>query len=401
MPSLPASPAKPGRAVIHNGVAEAAEVALTPTSTTDIDIGPPYTPRPRPQQQWVHSCCTIKKLERALANPNVSAIEADIMMGHKSTDGASSAVNRAGGGGAASQRAAPIPIMAHPTWRKGVPSLVDMSFADFLERCLADGTRHLKLDFKDLRAVEPCLELLAQQWPQLHANGQAIWLNADVLPGPNARGSKAVRVPAREFVPLCRRLCPHAVLSLGWCVGPLGAEEKYTEHDIEEMKRICVEYNLPGAAVVFAASLRLSERAVPLLGSLLGAVVDAQILFWTGTGEPPVYPTTYEGVYMAVARMGYTERVGYDIQVARSCCSITSARAIDCTFFWSRWSRWLCCPYTLTGPAAGAGVGERQPLVIERANGTLTPNVTSTPSSCSHSTVEMPSAPRMPSLDSV
>ena len=337
-----------------------------------MGVKPPYTPRPKPQQTWVHSCCTQSKLERALSDPDVSAIEADIMMGGGPSSPAGTRTPPA------TQR---VPVMAHPTWRSQLPTTVDMTFGDFLERCIADGTRHLKLDFKELECVEPCLELLAQRWPQLHANGQAIWLNADVLPGPNAR--QACKVPAHTFLPLCRRLCPQAVLSLGWAVGPLGGEEVYTEADISDMIRLCNEYNVPGASAVFAASLRYSERCVPLFTNLLSRIPEAQILFWTGTGELPVQASTHARVASLLTSNGFTERVGFDVQIARSCCAVSGSRAIDCTFFWSRWSRWLCSCGGAYNPrlASGAttttsGLGERQPLVRGSHNGMSTPNCT-------------------------
>ena len=335
-----------------------------PETPDAMSVRPPYTPRPRPQQAWVHSCCSASKLERALSDPDVSAIEADIMMG------GGSGTN----GGTNGHR---IPVMAHPTWRRQLPTDVDLTFSEFLERCLADGSRHLKLDFKEAEAVEPCLELLAQRWPQLHSNGQAIWLNADVLPGPNSRGP--CRVPATTFLPLCRRLCPHAVLSLGWTVAPLGPEEAYGEDDIAGMHRLCQEYNVPGSSVVFAASLRFSERCVALFGQLLTNVPDSQLLLWTGTGELPVHPSTHTKFSTAMSNLGYGERVGFDVQLASSCCQVSVSRAVDCTFFWSRWSRWLCgcASPAMVGSLGGSpALGERQPLVRETHSGMRTPNLT-------------------------
>ena len=93
--------------------------------------------RPRAQQRWVHSCCSLDKLAHALTDPDVTAIEADIRMG------------RCG-------LVTCVPIMAHPPATSS-----DLLFKEFLDRAVADGTRHLKLDFKELDAVEPCLELLA------------------------------------------------------------------------------------------------------------------------------------------------------------------------------------------------------------------------------------------------
>ena len=347
------------------GIIKRDEQPKTPTAITS-SLKPPYTPRPRPQQTWVHSCCSAARLERALADPDVSAIEADIMYGQLSRLGVP--ISAASG-----------PVMAHPTWRAMLPPDIDLTFADFLERCLADGTRHLKLDFKDPETIEPCLELLALRWPQLHANGQAVWLNADVLPGPNSRN--APRVSASTFLPLCRKLCPHAVLSLGWCVGPIGPEEAYNEYDVTDMQRLCQEHEIPGSAIVFAASLRFTERCVPLFGRLLANVPESQLLLWTGTGEVPVHPSTHSRVAAQLATLGFAERVGSDVQIARSCCQVSSSRAVDCTFFWSRWSRWLCGCASIGASAARLAAdaranGERQPLVREASNGALTPNVT-------------------------
>ena len=300
-----------------------------------------------------------------------------------------------------------VPVCAHPTFRlrdgaPELPSHVDLTFADFLDRCLNEGRHHLKLDFKELDAVEPCLELLASRWDQLHANGMAIWLNADVLPGPNARRVGSCRVPAYRFLPLCRKLCPHAYLSLGWRCGPIGPEEVYAPHDIHEMQRVLREHHIPGSMVVFASALRLAERCVRLQGELLSAVPDSQLLLWTGTGELPIAASTQARIHLELARMGHAERVGFDVQIARSCSEIAGAGAIDCTFFWSRFCRTsVCCccashgfpcpspayPYFRgalelgsNGAASlregrGASYGERQPLVIERSHGGgMTPN---------------------------
>lgn len=268
-------------------------------------VGPPITPRPRPQQIWVHSCCSKDKLERALSDPNVTAIEADIMMGGTPMVGG-------GGGSYSSSDDEPgrFPIMAHPPVISRKPPASDLTFTEFLERCMADGARHLKLDFKELAAVEPCLVQLAARWRQLNANGQAIYLNADVLPGPNCR--KRVEIPASSFVPLCRKWCPFAYLSLGWRVWAIGPEEAYSEHDTLEMARVVGEYGLPGSSVVFAASLRLAERACPAISSLLKQVPDSQMLLWTGYGEAPVPAALRARVQRQLSSMGVGERFGFD-----------------------------------------------------------------------------------------
>ena len=182
---------------------------------------------------------------------------------------------------------------------------------------------------------------------------------------------------------VCVCVCSPMVASQ---VGPLGPEEAYMEQDINDMVRLCHEYNVPGSAIIFAASLRFSERCVPLFVSLLNGVADGQLLFWTGTGELPVHPSTHARVSSNLSNLGFGERIGYDVQIARTCLTQSGSRAIDCTFFWSRWSRWLCgCanshPRLAGGVASTAGLGERQPLVRGTPSGRRTPN--STPRSTS------------------
>ena len=80
----------------------------------------------------------------------------------------------------------------------------------------------LKLDFKDLRAVEPTLLTLSSLLPPSPSpspspshlpNNPLLWLNADVLQGPLG---PPPTLPAPAFVALARRHFPDAILSLGW-----------------------------------------------------------------------------------------------------------------------------------------------------------------------------------------
>lgn len=205
-------------------------------------------PHPRVAGQvWVHSCCSLARLELALASREVTAIETDIIM------------------------ASGVPIMAHPPARSS-----DLTFERFLDLVLADGAKHLKLDFKVFEAVEPCLLMLAEVEERIRRNEQvgcpaghadctadprpyntcsalvpptqAVWLNADVVAGPNHRRSR-IKIPAANFLPLCRRLCPFALLSLGWVVAPIGPEEAYTSDDARRMARICLDHGIPGHQV--------------------------------------------------------------------------------------------------------------------------------------------------------
>lgn len=321
---------------------------------------PPHVARPAAQQKWAHSCCSKAKLQAALRDPTITAIEADIMMPEGSS----------------------MPIMAHPSL---LPSSQapksDLDFATFLERSIGHGKPHLKLDFKEAAALEPCLQLLAKHWPELERNSQAIWLNADVLPGPNARGN--ADLPPRLFLPLCLRYCPHAFLSLGWRVGAIGPEEAYSQHDVDEMASLCAEYALDGASLVFAVSLRIAERSLTELAALLARIPQSQLLLWTGTGEAPVRRELHTRALSALRERGVADRVGFDIAVAHSILGSATSDAIDCTFFTSRWMRYFCCGQLCCGGAAASllpPTGERQGLL--NANGTAAvspPTPASTP----------------------
>jgi len=332
----------------------------TPSTPSEKVASAQPLPMPSADQTWVHSCCSKAKLQTALIDPAITAIEADIMM---PAEGAGSSV----------------PIMAHPpAWGSKKPPASDLDFETFLQQCVSKGNRHLKLDFKDSDSLEPCLQLLAKRWPELQRNGQAVWLNADVLPGPNARGK--VALPPKLFLPLCRRYCPHAFLSLGWRVGPIGPEEAYTAADVLAMAELCREYALPGASVVFAASLRMSERALTEVVSILTHVPESQLLFWTGFGEAPVRRELHVRALEACSSLGVSSRVGYDISVVQSVLGGATSDAIDCTFFWSRWARYLFCGQICCGPNGMGSSGERQSLL--GANGgsfSCPPTPSSTP----------------------
>ena len=81
---------------------------------------------PGAQQCWAHSCCSQNALKAAFQNSEITAIEADILMGIS-----------VGGD-------AEIPIMAHPPTKTS-----DLSFQEFWQQCVEEARHHLKLDFKE------------------------------------------------------------------------------------------------------------------------------------------------------------------------------------------------------------------------------------------------------------
>uniref|UniRef100_A0A7S3RFS5 Menorin-like domain-containing protein n=2 Tax=Emiliania huxleyi TaxID=2903 RepID=A0A7S3RFS5_EMIHU len=301
----------------------------------------PAVHHPRASQlTWAHSCCSCARLERALSSPHITAIESDIIM------------------------AAGRPVMAHPPARSS-----DLTFEAFLDACIADGHRHLKLDFKVWAAVEPCLELLAARKLQLLSNGQAVWLNADIVPGPNSR--KRVAIPADSFLPLCRQHCPWALLSLGWAVRPLGPDEAYTAEDVHAMEELCARHSLPGEQVVFSASFRFAEQDLDEVAYLLRRVPGAQLLLWTGTGEVPILDSSLSLMRDTLQEAGVGDRCGFDVALAATASQRAQARVVDCSFWLSRvvrvmprrlagLGRRLCC---CMRESVSSRTGEMEPLV--------------------------------------
>ena len=257
-----------------------------------------------------------------------------------------------------------VPIMAHPP-----ATTSDLTFKEFLDRCVNDGTRHIKLDFKELAAVEPCLQLLAAKWPKLHANGQGVWLNADVLPGPNARAR--CPVPFEHFVPLCRRMCPAAPLSLGWRLGILGPDDAYSDVDATQMIRMCREHGLEGEELVFAASVRYFEIDPSPLVRLLCEMPASHLLLWTGSGEMAIRMSTVRNARALLKQRGLLDRVGFDVLIATSCMQVGTAKGVDCTFVSSRWLRLL---FGCAGGAVRAPIGRSpNPMSLGEAESLLTP----------------------------
>lgn len=243
---------------------------------------------------WAHSCVTRAKLEAALKDPAITAIEVDVAMGYLT--------------GPSGSGTALVPVMAHP------PVLTsDLSFQTFLDEVIRDGRRHVKFDFKDLEAVQLCLPLLAEHSEQLAANGQAVWLNADVLPGPGLRSWRCA-VPADAFFDAAQRHCPGAHLSLGWKANPVGLES-YTEADCKAMAELFRRHRQSAkGGIVFAVAARAASKNLDPLVALLAQVPGSQLLFWTGTWEPPILATTKGRLREAFAALGLGSRCGFDVR---------------------------------------------------------------------------------------
>ena len=173
----------------------------------------------------------------------------------------------------------------------------------------------IKLDFKQLVAVEPSLQLLAALMARVRWKSNTklaslvlcrfpVWLNADILAGPG--GGKPV--PARKFLALCGQLVPAATLSTGFTTG---SEGRYTSTQLnllydtlnqaspfllnhwEEFQKVLIpRHDQAGVRVpvTLPARASLSTRSQPALLALL-ARADSEARFplsltlWSGAAD--------------------------------------------------------------------------------------------------------------------
>lgn len=86
-------------------------------------------------------------------------------------------------------------------------------FCTFLVFTQSEVTHLPHVFWYSLEAVRPSLELLERVKQDLR---RPVWVNADILPGPN--GNNAV-VAAKEFLDTVTSFFPDVTLSLGWTTG--------------------------------------------------------------------------------------------------------------------------------------------------------------------------------------
>lgn len=71
-------------------------------------------------------------------------------------------------------------------------------------------------NFQDLRSLQLCLPHIRASQQRLLRQGQGLWINADVLPGPNRRHERCP-VPAEELVKAVKEWIPGVPVSFLIC----------------------------------------------------------------------------------------------------------------------------------------------------------------------------------------
>ena len=213
---------------------------------------------------WAHSVDSKRDLTIALARDDAPNLEADIVVSRSSGEA----------------------VMGHDAAHES-----KLSFDSFWSRVLASSSKkNLKLDFKDQAAVEPCLARIARDRDDGALDTRALWLNADLVPGPGYALGVTLPIDADTFIASALGVLPEGVLSLGWKMSPLVAfmGGGYTEARCRAMRSLLERHRLLDKPLVLAVSARVVALNPGPLRSLVHSLPKVELLVWTGTGEPAV-----------------------------------------------------------------------------------------------------------------
>lgn len=274
------------------GLLELPPVSMVQTSLSWVAL-------PSPAQVWAHSICSRKDLAKALADDNITAIESDVIVSKG------------------------VVVMAHPPAKTS-----DLTLQEFLNACHEDGRRHIKLDFKSLEAAMQSLAILAEMRSMFVLKGQAVILNADIVPGPGCSAIKCSHDKrlAEGFLQAVAEYCPGAPVSLGWGLNPFQLGGKlYTEAHCNAMAAAYENYaraigNTAAGGVVFAAWATAAIHSPKTLAALLGNVPGSQLLLWRSKLEGTMGSVAKTQILQLKSKfeeLGVGDRVGYDLTGGR------------------------------------------------------------------------------------
>ncbi|KAH0618582.1 hypothetical protein JD844_017933 [Phrynosoma platyrhinos] len=169
------------------------------------------------------------------------------------------------------------PIMAHP------PDIYsDNSLEEWLEAVLMSSNKAIKLDFKNIKTVGPSLDILVKTSSWLNIN-RPVWLNADILNGPNVPLNIAVN--ATLFLSLIQEKFPNCTVSTGWTTLylPFFPNSTYTQKMVEKMHSLVGK--MP-QRITFPIRAVMARPAWPHLSWLLSQSKRYSLTLWQGKTDP-------------------------------------------------------------------------------------------------------------------
>ncbi|XP_070541917.1 protein FAM151A-like [Ptychodera flava] len=198
---------------------------------------------------WAHAVNSQAELDQSLADDTMM-LEADV-----------SAENNTG-----------IPIMAHP------PDVYsDLTLDEWVDRT-AETDKGMKIDFKDISVLEDSLAIILTHEDDIH---QPLWLNADIVHGPN---SPREPIPPVEFISTINNGFPEVVLSLGWTTHweDTAAENMYTWTMIFDV----LFYSYPcKQPVTFPVRAVWSVTSWDKFVMMIGIREDFTVTVWSGAND--------------------------------------------------------------------------------------------------------------------
>ncbi|XP_048353160.1 protein FAM151A [Sphaerodactylus townsendi] len=229
---------------------------------------------------WHHAANKKSEMEQALKS-DVMVLEADV-----TTEGYNT------------RNETDKPIMAHP------PDIYsDNSLQEWLEAVLSSN-KAIKLDFKTIKAVGPSLDILAKKSSQV-AIDRPVWLNADILKGPNVPINTAVN--ASLFLSVIQEKFPNCTLSVGWTTlyFPFFSNKTYTQKMVEEMHSLVGKLR---QRITFPIRAVMARPAWPHLSWLLTQSNRYSLTLWQGKTDP----VTVEDL-LFIRENSHPEQIFYDI----------------------------------------------------------------------------------------
>jgi hypothetical protein len=286
---------------------------------------------PSPDQSWSHGAVSTLKLKYALKNPDITAIESDLLMGHYIDDVECQEI----------LHKPVLPIMAHPPDR-----VSDLSMEQFISLTLSSGKYHIKLDFKELETVSKTIQYIENEMKEnAFEFHKTIFLNADILQGPGKRNGKPT-VDADDFLAACFKATEgddssigtqkKYAFSLGWSTDPR-SHQGYTTQDVASMKDIILDNDIleRSKGVVLAVNARVLHRDCKVFNSILREFPEIQLLVWTATGEPPISQRKINDIQNHFSEANVLSQVGFDCQIAETFGFFYDTAVSFVGFFWN------------------------------------------------------------------
>ncbi|XP_014673330.1 PREDICTED: protein FAM151A-like [Priapulus caudatus] len=220
---------------------------------------------------WAHAVNSDATLTDALSDEAVMMLEADVIL----------------------REGTNIPVMAHPP---AVDS--NLTLEEWLLRTVVTD-KGMKLDFKQIDALDPAMDMLVKMDKDLHA---PLWINADIVSGPNNLNAPVDPV---QFIGTAVSKFPRMVLSLGWTTLYVSGGDAYTWRMMLDMMKLC--YGLQ-QAVTFPVRAVWAHSSYDKWLWLTQLRPDFTVTVWHGANDP----VNVDGL-VSLRRHGDPRRIYYDL----------------------------------------------------------------------------------------